>query len=172
MFYDPMISKLITWGKDRKEAMDLMDKSIEHYVVQGVTHNLGFGRSIIRNKAFAAGDYSTAFIPTYYPDGYHGDTLNNHQMQLIALAAHRMKNINSGYYKEDRNHTHNKVVYVTILGEGEEKDKDWKVEMGHSDFTVTDIADGKTYSFNINKFDYIHNSLLKMDLGSRGVETI
>jgi acetyl/propionyl-CoA carboxylase alpha subunit len=63
-----------------------------------VTHNLGFGRSIIRNKAFAAGDYSTAFIPTYYPDGYHGDTLNNHQMQLIALAAHRMKNINSGYY--------------------------------------------------------------------------
>jgi propionyl-CoA carboxylase alpha chain len=33
MFYDPMISKLITWGKDRKEAMDLMDKSIEHYVV-------------------------------------------------------------------------------------------------------------------------------------------
>ena len=44
--------------------------------------------------------------------------------------------------------------------------------MGHSDFTVTDIADGKIYYFNINKFDYIHNSLLKMDLGSRGVETI
>ncbi len=61
---------------------------------------------------------------------------------------------------------------MTILGQGEEKDKDWKVEMGHSDFKVTDIADGKTYSFNINKFDYIHNSLLKMDLGSRGVETI
>ncbi len=93
-------------------------------------------------------------------------------MQLVALAAHRMKNISSGYYKEDRNQTHNKVVYVTILGEGEEKDKDWKVEMGTTNFTVTDINDGKNYSFNINKFDYIHNSLLKMDFGSQVVETI
>ncbi len=93
MYYDPMISKLITWGNDRKEAMDLMNKSIEQYVVQGVAHNLGFGRSIIHNKEFAAGNYSTAFIPTFYPDGYKGDVLNHQQMQKIAIAAHQMKNI-------------------------------------------------------------------------------
>ena len=93
-------------------------------------------------------------------------------MQLVALAAHRMKNISSGYYKEERNQTHNKVVYVTVLGEKDQKDKDWKVEMGATNYTVTDINDGKTYLFNINKFDYIHNSLLKMDLGPQGVETI
>ena len=33
MYYDPMISKLITWGKDRKEAMDLIDKAFDEYVV-------------------------------------------------------------------------------------------------------------------------------------------
>ena len=80
MYYDPMISKLITWGKDRKEAMDLIDNAFDEYVVQGVAHNLGFGKSIVHNEAFAAGDYSTAFIPDYYPDGYAGDVLTDEQM--------------------------------------------------------------------------------------------
>lgn len=43
MYYDPMISKLITWGEDRKQAMDLMDSALDEYVVQGVANNIGFG---------------------------------------------------------------------------------------------------------------------------------
>lgn len=42
MYYDPMISKLITWGKDRKEAMNLLSKAVDEYVIRGVVHNLGF----------------------------------------------------------------------------------------------------------------------------------
>jgi propionyl-CoA carboxylase alpha chain len=49
MYYDPMISKLITWGKDRKEALDLLANAMDEYVIRGVTHNVGFGRSILRN---------------------------------------------------------------------------------------------------------------------------
>jgi len=100
MYYDPMISKLITWGKDRKEAMDLIDKAFDEYVVQGVAHNIGFGKSIVHNKAFAAGDYSTAFIPTYYPDGYRGNKLTEKNMEILALACYKMKNISTGYYKD------------------------------------------------------------------------
>lgn len=77
MYYDPMISKLITWGKDRKEALDLIDKALDEYVVHGVAHNIGFGKSIVRNESFKAGDYSTAFIPKFYPDGYRGDILTD-----------------------------------------------------------------------------------------------
>lgn len=33
MYYDPMISKLITWGKDRTEAMNLIDKAFDEYVI-------------------------------------------------------------------------------------------------------------------------------------------
>lgn len=47
MYYDPMISKLITWGENRTEAMDLLDKAFDEYVVQGLSHNLGFGKSIL-----------------------------------------------------------------------------------------------------------------------------
>lgn len=88
MYYDPMISKLITWGKDRKTSMDLLDHAFDQYVVQGVAHNLGFGKSILNNESFVKGDYSTAFIPDYYPDGYFGDILTSDQMQVVALAAH------------------------------------------------------------------------------------
>ena len=43
MYYDPMISKLITWGKDRKEAIALLANAMDQYVIRGVTHNVGFG---------------------------------------------------------------------------------------------------------------------------------
>ena len=64
MYYDPLISKLVTWGKDRKSAMDLISKAMDEYVIRGVVNNLGFGQSIVRNPSFAEGDYTTAFIPT------------------------------------------------------------------------------------------------------------
>lgn len=76
MYYDPMISKLITWGKDRKEALNLLANAMDEYVIRGVTHNVGFGRSILRNPSFAGGSYTTAFIPTFYPTGFRGDPLD------------------------------------------------------------------------------------------------
>ena len=75
MFYDPMISKLITWGRNRQESMDILNQAFDEYVIRGVTHNIGFGKSILANKAYASGDYSTAFIPDLYPDGFSGDDL-------------------------------------------------------------------------------------------------
>jgi acetyl/propionyl-CoA carboxylase alpha subunit len=70
-----MISKLITWGKDREHSMNILDKAFDEYVIQGVTHNIGFGKSILANKAFWDGEYSTAFIPDFYPEGFTGDPL-------------------------------------------------------------------------------------------------
>jgi propionyl-CoA carboxylase alpha chain len=81
MYYDPMISKLVTWAETRTEAMDLLAHAMDEYIIRGVTHNIGFGSSILRNKDFRAGSYSTAFIPTYYPKGFRGDplTVEDHQ---------------------------------------------------------------------------------------------
>jgi propionyl-CoA carboxylase alpha chain len=92
MYYDPMISKLITWGKDRTEALDLLGTALDEYVVRGVTHNMGFGRSMLRNKDFRNGSYSTAFIPTYYPNGFKGDELTKEDINELAVAIHHLKN--------------------------------------------------------------------------------
>lgn len=47
MYYDPMISKVVTWGKDRQASLDLLDYAIDNYVIQGLSHNLGFCKSIL-----------------------------------------------------------------------------------------------------------------------------
>jgi len=92
MYYDPMISKLISWGKNRDDAMRILNRSLDEYVVNGVTHNIGFAKSILANEAFRKGDYSTAFIPTYYPDGFTGDNLAPKENKMLAIVAHELKN--------------------------------------------------------------------------------
>ncbi len=62
VFYDPMISKLITWGATRQEALDRMERALKEYRVGGIKTNLAFHRRVLRNEAFRAGKYSTAFI--------------------------------------------------------------------------------------------------------------
>lgn len=76
MYYDPMISKLITWGNNREEAVNSLDKAIDDYVIQGVTHNLGFGKAIINSQSYRDGSYTTAFIGDNFPEGYFGEPLS------------------------------------------------------------------------------------------------
>ena len=93
MYYDPMISKLITWGNTRESAMETLDRAFDEYVIQGLTHNLGFGKSILANEHFRKGNYSTDFIPNFYPDGFSGDTLDYQDRKILALSAHHLKNL-------------------------------------------------------------------------------
>lgn len=90
MYYDPMISKLICWGENRKIAIERLNNAIDEYVIRGVIHNAGFGKSIINNKEFAAGNYSTAFIPTYYKDGFKGEIMTGQDHRVLAMTAFEM----------------------------------------------------------------------------------
>lgn len=54
-------------------------------------------------------------------------------------------------------------MYVTIVGKGDDADKDFKVEQsGDGSFSVTDMETGTSTSINVGDIDYSHNSLLKM----------
>lgn len=93
MYYDPMISKLIAWGENRPAAMNLLGKAMDEYIIKGVTHNIGFGRSILRNPDFSSGSYSTAFIPKYYPKGFHGDPISSDDKNTILLSSMYVRNL-------------------------------------------------------------------------------
>ena len=60
--YDPMISKLVVWGDDRKTAVARMRRALDEYQVRGIETNLPFHRRCFRHDAFIAGDYDTGFI--------------------------------------------------------------------------------------------------------------
>ena len=66
IYYDPMLSKLITYGKTRNEAIQLMLKAIEHYHVEGVATTLPFGTFVCKHEAFISGNFDTHFVKKYY----------------------------------------------------------------------------------------------------------
>lgn len=72
MFYDPMISKLITYGKTRKDSIARMHKALDNYVVTGVNHNICYLKELCRNPRFNEGKTTTNFIPQEYPKGFSG----------------------------------------------------------------------------------------------------
>ena len=66
IYYDPMLSKLITYGKTREEAIELMIKAIDNYQVEGVQTTLPFGRFVCEHDAFRSGNFDTHFVKNYY----------------------------------------------------------------------------------------------------------
>nr|XP_015852992.1 propionyl-CoA carboxylase alpha chain, mitochondrial isoform X4 [Peromyscus maniculatus bairdii] len=88
IYYDPMISKLITYGSDRAEALKRMEDALDNYVIRGVTHNIPLLREVIINTRFVKGDISTKFLSDVYPDGFKGHTLaQSERNQLLAIAS-------------------------------------------------------------------------------------
>ncbi|WP_299095236.1 acetyl-CoA carboxylase biotin carboxylase subunit [uncultured Winogradskyella sp.] len=66
IYYDPMLSKLITYGKTRAEAIELMIEAIDNYHVKGVQTTLPFGRFVCEHEAFRSGNFDTHFVKKYY----------------------------------------------------------------------------------------------------------
>ena len=66
IFYDPMLSKLITYGKDRNEAIEIMIEAIDAYKVEGVQTTLPFGKFVCEHEAFRSGNFDTHFVANYY----------------------------------------------------------------------------------------------------------
>jgi pyruvate carboxylase subunit A len=66
IYYDPMLSKLITYGKNRMEAIQLMIKAISDYEIEGVLTTLPFGKFVCEHEAFRTGNFDTHFVKNYY----------------------------------------------------------------------------------------------------------
>jgi acetyl-CoA carboxylase biotin carboxylase subunit len=66
IYYDPMLSKLITYGKNREEAIALMIKAIDNYHIEGVATTLAFGKFVMQHEAFRSGEFDTGFVKNYY----------------------------------------------------------------------------------------------------------
>lgn len=66
IYYDSLLSKLITYGSTREEAIELMRKAISAYSVSGVQTTLPFGTFVMEHEAFTSGNFDTHFVKTYF----------------------------------------------------------------------------------------------------------
>jgi propionyl-CoA carboxylase alpha chain len=88
MFYDPMIAKLITYGKTRDEAADLQIAALDKFEIEGLGHNIDFVSAIMQHPRFRSGELTTGFIAEEYPDGFQGAPASTELVgHLAAIAA-------------------------------------------------------------------------------------
>jgi acetyl-CoA carboxylase, biotin carboxylase subunit len=85
IYYDPMIAKLITHGKDRQEAIDRMVRAIDDYVISGCETTLPFCKWAIQHEAFVSGLFDTHFVKKYFtPDVLERGDESEEMMASIA----------------------------------------------------------------------------------------
>ncbi|GAA4883310.1 acetyl-CoA carboxylase biotin carboxylase subunit [Flaviramulus aquimarinus] len=86
IYYDPMLSKLITYGQTREEAIQLMIKAVDNYHVEGVKTTLPFGKYVCEHDAFRSGNFDTHFVKNYYsPEALKAETET--EAEIAALIA-------------------------------------------------------------------------------------
>lgn len=66
IYYDPMIAKLVTYGKDRTEAIQKMKMAIKNFKIEGLSTTLPFGTFVFEHEAFVTGKFDTHFVKNYY----------------------------------------------------------------------------------------------------------
>ncbi|MFC5195853.1 acetyl-CoA carboxylase biotin carboxylase subunit [Bizionia hallyeonensis] len=66
IYYDPMLAKLITYGKTREEAIELMISAIADYHIEGIETTLPFGSFVCKHEAFRSGNFDTHFVKNFY----------------------------------------------------------------------------------------------------------
>ena len=71
IYYDPMISKLITYGSNRKEAIDRMIRAIDEYIIIGPQTTLPFCSFVMKHDAFVSGNFDTHFVKNYFKLSNH-----------------------------------------------------------------------------------------------------
>ncbi|WP_312167351.1 acetyl/propionyl/methylcrotonyl-CoA carboxylase subunit alpha [Phenylobacterium sp.] len=87
MFYDPMISKLSTWGPDRASAIAAMGRALEDFHIEGLGQNIPFLAAVMDQERFVSGKLSTNYINDEFPDGFHGTEPTPLQRDLMAATA-------------------------------------------------------------------------------------
>ena len=83
IYYDPMIAKLATHGKDRTDALQKMLAAIKEYKIEGVATTLPFGSFVFEHDAFISGKFDTHFVKNYYTP----EKIKDKQRTIAEMAA-------------------------------------------------------------------------------------
>ncbi|AZU37297.1 propionyl-CoA carboxylase [Wolbachia endosymbiont of Bemisia tabaci] len=137
MFYDSMIAKVITYGKDRIKAISRMQKALSECYIEGVTNNIEFLESIFHHPNFIAAKLHTRFIPDHYPSGFHGDFITEEYIKIFIFTALYAHLENEGrYYSKSIE----EVFTVKI------DDNEYSANAKYQDNTLTTVYNHNKYS--------------------------
>ena len=113
IYYDPMISKLITHGKDREEAIERMIRAIDDYKITGIETTLPFCKYVMKHESFTSGNFDTHFVKDYFSPEKLETSLPEETLELSAIMSafftQQKKNEGTQIYSEINKHNNWKV---------------------------------------------------------------
>jgi propionyl-CoA carboxylase alpha chain len=127
MFYDPMIAKLITWGKTRDEAADLQIQALDAFRIKGLGHNVDFLSAIMQHPRFRSGELTTGFIAEEYPDGFEGAAASEDLLRGLAAIGGVLATADA----DRARHIDQQLADDDLAAPG-----DWAVKIGDNEYTV------------------------------------
>ncbi len=87
LFYDPMIAKVTTWGRNRATAVESLRLALDEVYIEGVRHNVAFLSALLAHPRFLVGDTNTNLIADEYPDGFSPAPLEAQDLNDIIASA-------------------------------------------------------------------------------------
>lgn len=84
IYYDPMLAKLVAYGKDRTEAIARLVRAIDDYQIVGVRNTLNFGKFVIQHDDFVSGKFDTNFVGKNYKPEYL-KVENEEEMEIASI---------------------------------------------------------------------------------------
>ena len=88
VYYDPIIAKLIVWGKDREEAIERTKRALSEYRIHGVATSINFHFQVMGNEKFKQGDLSTHFIQEEFDSQKKGSFDENEEiLKIVAISS-------------------------------------------------------------------------------------
>ena len=89
--YDPILAKIVTWGRDRVQALARMGRALDETVLHGVTTNVGFHRWLVRHPVIAAGRYDTRFLDQHFDPRALDADAEGERVALLAASLHEWR---------------------------------------------------------------------------------
>lgn len=91
VFYDPILSKVITYGRDREESTERMILALKQYRVVGIKTNIKFLIECLQHEEYRKGNLFTGFIPTYLPEWTEKHDDSEAELGLAAAVLAQMR---------------------------------------------------------------------------------
>ncbi len=93
LYYDPLISKLVSWGRSRKEAIEKMRRALDEYYISGIRTTIPFHKQVMSSNHFIKGNFNTGFIDNVFKDEKSATAKNDYfDIALISAALNAYEN--------------------------------------------------------------------------------
>jgi acetyl-CoA carboxylase biotin carboxylase subunit len=97
VFYDPLLSKLVAWGRNREEAIERMKRALEEYLVVGIKTTIPFYQRVLRTPSFEKGNVTTSFIDDFFKEEKISEQNPYEDIALAAAVISEYERLTSGF---------------------------------------------------------------------------